>query len=293
MNINFELYKVFYEVANSGSISKGAEKLRISQPAVTQSIKTLEDELGGKLFIRTPKGVILTNEGNELYTYVKEGMNYFINGTNKFMSLKNLNSGILNIGASTTISEHFLMPYLGKFHELYPNVDINITNNLTDSLIKDLRNGNVDIVIMAIPKTNIKDLEINVITDLHDIFVGNNKYKNYNMTSLDDLLDRKLIIQKTPSVTRNNFNDFLKNKNFKCEPFMEVVSHRLVSELVTNGFGIGLLTKEFIIKELKNTLFEIKTPVHVPPRKLGYAIKNNTVPNFSALKFIELLKQKM
>ena len=76
MNINFELYKVFYEVTNENSISKGANKLMISQPAVTQSIKTLEDELGGKLFIRTPKGVILTNEGQELYNYIKEYTNY-------------------------------------------------------------------------------------------------------------------------------------------------------------------------------------------------------------------------
>lgn len=289
MNINFELYKVFYEVANSGSISKGAEKLMISQPAVTQSIRTLEDELGGKLFIRTPKGVLLTNEGNELYSYIKEGMNYFLNGTNKFMSLKNLDSGVLNIGASTTISEHFLMPYLGKFHELYPNVDINITNNLTDTLIKDLRNGNIDIVVMAIPKSNIKDLEINVIGDLHDIFVGNKNYKNFQCDDINELLNTKLILQKVPSVTRNNFNDFLKEKNLQCNPFMEVVSHRLVSELVTNNFGIGLLTKEFISKELNNTLFEIKTPFTIPKRKLGYAVKNNTVPSFSTAEFIKIL----
>ena len=93
MNINFELYKVFYEVANAKSISKGAEKLMISQPAVTQSIQTLENELGGKLFVRTPKGVTLTNEGAELYNYIKDGMTYFINGTNKFMSLKSLDYG--------------------------------------------------------------------------------------------------------------------------------------------------------------------------------------------------------
>ena len=88
MDINFELYKVFYVVANNKSISKGAEELMISQPAVTQSIQTLENELGGKLFIRTPKGVILTNEGQELYNYIKDGMTYFINGTNKLEELK-------------------------------------------------------------------------------------------------------------------------------------------------------------------------------------------------------------
>lgn len=292
MNINFELYKMFYEVANQGSISKGAEKLMISQPAVTQSIKTLEDELGGKLFIRTPKGVVLTNEGAELYNYIKEGMSYFINGTNRFMSLKQLDSGVINIGASTTISEHFLMPYLTKFHKSYPNVDINITNNLTENLIKELRNGNLDIVIMAIPKNDIRDLTINTIAELHDIFVGNELYKNSQYNNIEGLLDKRLILQKAPSVTRNNFNDFLIKNNLVCEPFMEVVSHRLLSELVINGFGIGLVTKEFISKELNKSIFEIKTNLDVPTRKLGYAIKKDTYPTFSTLKFIDLLKKQ-
>ena len=117
MNINFELYKVFHEVATARSISKAAENLLISQPAVTQSIKTLEDQLGGKLFIRTPKGVILTEEGQVLYNYISEGMRYFINGSNKFTSLKELDSGNINIGATTIISEQYLMPYLKEFHK--------------------------------------------------------------------------------------------------------------------------------------------------------------------------------
>ena len=157
MNINFELYKVFYEVANAGSISKGAENLMISQPAVSQSIQTLENELGGKLFVRTPKGVILTNEGKELFSYIKDGMTYFINGTNKFMSLKSLESGVLNIGASASISENYLMPYLGEYRRLYPNVKISIVNDLTDNLLKELRNGNLDIVIASI-NNSVKDL---------------------------------------------------------------------------------------------------------------------------------------
>jgi len=214
MNVNFELYKIFYEVANSKSISKGAENLMISQPAVTQSIKTLENELGGKLFIRTPKGVILTNEGVELYNYIKEGMNYFINGTNKFMSLKNLNTGTLNIGSTTTISENYLMPYLKKFHELYPNININITNDLTDNLLKDLRNGNLDIIIINIPSTNIKDTDICNLTSLEDIFVGNYKYKDKKYNNIKELLQEDILLQKAPSVTRTNFNKYLK-ENYK------------------------------------------------------------------------------
>lgn len=291
MNINFELYKVFYEVANCKSISKGASKLMISQPAVTQSIQTLEGELGGKLFIRTPKGVILTNEGMELYHYIKEGMNYFINGTNKFMSLKNLDSGVLNIGSTTTISEHFLMPYLKEFHECYPSIDVYITNDLTENLIKGLRNGSLDIIVTAIPNRTINDIQYTSVIELHDILVGGSKYKNKSEKDIQKLLDNDILLQKLPSITRTNFNEFLLTHNLECTPKMEVVSHGLLTGLAENNFGIALLTKEFIQEKLNQTLFEIKVDIKIPKRKLGYAIKNNSIPSFTALKFIEILNK--
>ena len=292
MNINFELYKVFYEVANEKSISKGAEKLMISQPAVTQSIKTLEGELGGKLFIRTPKGVILTNEGEELFNYIKEGMNYFVNGTNKFTSLKKLEEGVINIGSTTTISEHYLMPYLKEFHNKYPNIDINITNDLTDNLIKNLRNGTLDIIITAIPNHKINDIDYKTIETLNDIFVGSSNYKDRRFNSIVDLLKEDILLQKYPSVTRNNFNEFLKINNLECNPKMEVVSHGLLTKLAENDFGIALLTKEFIKDKLNKSLYEINVDIKIPKRKLGYAIKKNSVPSFTASKFIIMLSQK-
>lgn len=290
MNINFELYKIFNEVVKEKSISKAAKKLHISQPAVTQSIKTLETELGGQLFIRTPKGVILTNEGQELYEYIKEGMNYFINGTNKFMSLKKLDSGVINIGATTVISEHFLMSYIEEFHNLYPNIDINIYNDLTENLIKELRNGNLDIIIINTPNNNIKDLKIQKITELTYIFVGNVKYKDKKYNTLKDLFKENILLQKAPSVTRNNFNNYLKENGLICNPKMEVVSHGLLMSLAENGFGVALLTKEFIIDKLNKSLYEIKVTHKIPKRELCYLIKNNTNPSFTTSKFIELLK---
>lgn len=291
MNINFELYKVFYAVANEKSISKGAEKLMISQPAVTQSIKTLEGELGGTLFIRTPKGVTLTTEGIELYNYIDEGMKYFINGTNKFMSMKKLETGNINIGCTSTISEYFLMPYLKIFHEKYPNININITNDLTDNLLKLLRNGSLDIVIATNNNYDIKDLEFKHIKDLQDIFVGNNKYKDLKLNNINDLFKENILLPKIPSVTRNNFDKYLEKNSLICNPSMEVVSQNLLISLVENGFGIGLLTKDFIQDKLDNTLFEINLPLTIPKRKLGYIIKKNTIPSFTTNKFIEILKK--
>ena len=292
MNINFELYKVFYAVASEGSISKGAEKLMISQPAVTQSIKTLEGELGGKLFIRTPKGVILTNEGIEIFNYIKEGMNYFINGTNKFTSLKKLDEGVINIGSTTTISEHFLIPYLKEFHNKYPNIVINITNDLTENLIKKLRNGSLDIIITAIPSYELNDIDYKIITDLNDIFVCSKRLKDKKINNINDLLKNDILLQKSPSVTRTKFNEFLRQNNLECNPKMEVVSHGLLTELAENDFGIALLTKEFIKDKINKSLYEIKIDVNISKRKLGYAIKKNSIPSFTSAKFIDILLTK-
>ena len=287
MNINFELYKVFYVVASSGSFSKASEVMLISQPAISQSIKSLEEQLGIQLFVRTKKGIILTDEGKELFNYVKEGMNYFVNGYNKITSLKKLDSGILKIGASTSVSEHYLMKYISIYHELYPNVEIKIVNMLTGDLFKELRNGNVDIVISSIVDVD-KDLEFREICKLHDVFVSKEKRK----LSLNDLLKDNIIIQSMPSVTRNHFNSFVEKNNFKFKPYMEVVSHRLVCELVKNNIGIGLVTKEYVSKELINKeLFIVETDFLLESRILGYLIPKNSIPSFRVKAFIELLKK--
>jgi len=288
MNINFELYKVFYEVANSKSISKGAEKLMISQPAVSQSIQTLENELGGKLFIRTPKGVILTNEGEELYNYIKDGMTYFINGTNKFMSLKSLDYGVLNIGSTTTISENYLMSYLKEFHNLYPNITINITNDLTDNLLKDLRNGNIDIVIGSKSFKENKDLKFNHLFDTEYIFVSNNNYDFSNK----DILNEKLILQTSPSILRSAFDEYLKNNSLTANISMEVVSHKLVVEMVKSGLGIGLVVKEYVKNELDDKeLYEINLEINMGKREVGYILKDNFIATYAVKEFIRIIKQ--
>ncbi|MBR1679921.1 MAG: LysR family transcriptional regulator [Bacilli bacterium] len=292
MNINFELYKVFYEVANQKSISKGAEKLMISQPAVTQSIKTLESELGTVLFIRTPKGVTLTSEGKMIYDYIKEGMNYFINGARKLESLKKLEEGTLLIGSTSTISSTYLMPFLSEFHQKYPNIDIHITNDLTENLMTSLRNGSLDIIITAIPSSEIKDMDYTKLETLHDIFVGSKKYQNKKYLNYEELFKEDILLPKSPSLTRTHFNTFLKEHNLKCTPKMEVVSHLLRRNLAQNDFGIALLTREFIKEELGKSLFEINVPIILPTRPLGYALKKNQIPSYAALKLIEIIESK-
>ena len=296
MNINLELYKIFYSVATNGSISKAAEAMNISQPAVTFQIKNLEEQLNVNLFTRTKKGTILTDEGKILYTYIKTAIEAINNGENVLTNLKNLDSGQIRIGASTTVSRFVLMPYLEIFHNLYPNIDIQIVNNLTENLLKDLRNGNLDILILNLPMEENKDLKIIKIKDVQDIFVSNKKY--YELTngniSLKELNKYPLLFQKSPSNTRKFLDNFLKSNNIKLTPKLEVVSYNLIMDLVKAGFGIGYATKEFVLEELKNkTLYEIKVIPEVPKRYIGIATINNNIPNYSIKKLIDLMTKKI
>ena len=287
VNINFELYKIFYVVVLNKGISKGAEQLMISQPAVTQAIKNLEAQLNTTLFTRTKKGIVLTREGKELFSYIKEGMNYFLNGTNKILELKNLETGIIKIGCSTSVTENFLMPYIKKFHELYPKIEIKVVNQLTDILLKDLRNGNIDIVIGGESFKENKDLLFKQIREIKYIFISD---KKINM-SLEEILKYPLILQTLPSVGRSVFDNFVRENNLKYNIGMEVISHRLVVEFVKSGIGIGVAVKEYISDDLKNeNLFEIKVDRNLPIRKIGYVVRDNFVPSFAVKAFIDVIK---
>ena len=296
MNIDFELYRIFYTVANNGNITKAALELNISQPAISKSIKNLEEQLGGTLFIRTKRGVILTNEGKEFYNYIKKAIEYITSAENKFTDLINLETGCIRIGISTTLTKEFLLPYLEKFHKLYPNIDIMISTNISSELLTKLRNGLIDIVILNLNnKKYDDDIEIIKCKEINDCFVINNDYLNLNNLNLSikDLNNYPLILQTRESNTRDFIDNFAKEHNIILKPNMELASYTLVVTLVKIGFGIGYATKEYIKKELENKeLFELKIKETIPSRYIGIALCKNNVPNFSTKKLIEIIKNK-
>jgi len=176
MEVNFELYKVFYNVAKEGQISAAAKKLFISQPAVSQSIKQLEEKLGGKVFFRTPKGMKLTSEGQILYKYIEKAYGFIIAGESKFQEMQNLQYGEIVIGASDTLCAHYLLPYLEKFHKEFPNIKIKVTNRTTYEILNLLKSGSVDLGILNLPIEQDKNLQIIETLALEDCFICGDKY---------------------------------------------------------------------------------------------------------------------
>lgn len=292
MNISLDLYRIFYIVAKEGSISKAANVLFISQPAITFQIKKLEEQLGVSLFTRTKHGMTLTDEGKVLFEYVRNGIENISNGENALSNLKNLDSGTIRIGVSTTICRYILMPYLEKFHEKYPNIDIQINNNISNNLIKEIRNGNLDILMLFSPSTENKDLIITKVKEVQDIFVGNKKYYDLmdKSNNLNNLKSYPLIFPNSSSNSRTYLNKYLKDNNIDLKPKLEVVSYNLIVDLIKSGFGIGYVTKEFIKDELDNkSLYEIKITPSIPKRTIVIATMNKKEPNYSTKKLIEMM----
>lgn len=293
MNIDFELYRIFYCVANNGNITKASEELNISQPAISKSIKNLEEQLGGQLFIRTKRGVILTEEGKEFYNYIKQAIEYINNAENKFTDLINLETGSIKIGISTTLTKEFLLPYLEKFHSLYPKIDIQIATNLTLELFLKLKNGLIDIVILNLNEKNYgNDIEIIKCRKINDCFVVNSNYKELlnKKISIKELNNYPLILQAKGSNTREFLDNFAKANNVILKPNIELASYTLVVEFAKIGWGIGYATKDYIKKELNNKeLFELKLKEKIPSRYIGIALSKSHIPNFSTKKLIEII----
>lgn len=293
MNIDFELYRVFYAVANNQNITKAAEELHISQPAISKAIKNLEDGLGGQLFVRTKRGVILTDEGKEFYNYIRQAMEYISSAEAKFSELINLESGCIKIGISTTLTKEFLLPYLEEFHKLYPKIDIQIVTNIASELFSKLRNGLIDLIILNLNDKNYgRDIEIMKCKKVQDAFVINKDYKDLlnKEISIKDLNNYPLILLPKESSTREFLDKFASTYDITLKPNMELASYSLVTLFTKIGFGIGFAITNFIKNELKNKeLFTLNLKEKLPPRYIGIAISKNHLPSFSTKKLIDII----
>ena len=276
-----------------GSITKAANSLYISQPAITKSIKKLEADLGITLFNRGPKGVTLTENGKIFYDFIKNGVESFMNGEHKLTSLKNLETGIIKIGASATVTRYFLLPFIEKFHILFPNIDISITNGLTNNLISDLKKGSLDLLILNLPMTEDNDLIITQCAVLNDCFAGNLDYKKQinSPISIKELVNNfPIITQKEPSNTRTFLNSIMKENNISFHPKFDIVSYALVKDFAKIGMGISYITKEFAKEELENKfLYEIPIKETIPTRGLGIVLPKNMISSFSTKKLVEMI----
>ncbi len=295
--VNLDLYRVFYAVAKCGSLTKAAEELYISQPAVSQAIKQLETQLGGTLFNRTHKGVELSETGGkQILPIVEKALKLFDEAEAKYAELKDTATGVVRICASDTVSTHFLIPYIKEYHDKFPEVNIVLLNGTSSETIETLKNQKGDIGFVNLP---IDDSEINLmnaVMQLHDVFVANDAFSELfdGVVDLKSLQDYPLLMLEASTATQQAITAFTGSQGVHLHPEIEPASLELMTELAKNGIGIACIPREFVSRELsEGSLKEIKTDPVLPARALALALPKNENPTFAVREFIKLIVNKI
>lgn len=291
MAINYELYRVFYQVALNLSFSKAAEKLFISQSAVSQNIKNLEKELKTELFIRSTKNVQLTEAGRLLFEHIEPAFNLIENGEKSIREINALKRGEIHLGANDTISKDYLLPYLKEFHQLYPEVQIKITNRTSSTCIDLLQQNKVDLIISNLPNQKITEqMESQEIFNFNDIFIAGAEFKGLENKEvrLEELKNYPLLMLEAKTTSRKFLEKTLSELGIKIEAAVELGSVDLLIEMTKIGLGISLVP-EYCLNLKDKDLFEVKTKEKLPARKLAVVKMRNIPLSKAAEKFLKLL----
>ena len=291
MDINYELYKVFYHVAVTLSFSEASKQLFISQSAVSQSIKVLEKKLNQTLFIRRTKKVQLTPEGEILLQHIEPAMNPIKRGHNQILEANTLNGGQLRIGASDTICRYYLVPFFREFHLKYPNVHIKVANQISIACAKMLENGQVDFIITNYPNSALSNTQnIKMLRPFHDVFAANEKFfpLKGRKLSLEELQTYPILMLDKKSTTSEFLHSMFQKHQLDLGPEIELSSNDLLIDLAKIGLGIAFVP-DFCIPSSDSSLFILELEEALPERQL-VVVHNESIPiSQAARQVMELL----
>ena len=273
---NLSLYKIFLEVAKSGSISGAARRLYVTQPAVSSGVSQLESALGTKLFFRTSRGISLTPEGELLYGYIGEALTYIEAGEDKLRDISGLNSGVLRVGASDMTLKYFLLDYIERFNSEYPNIKLSVTNNPTPVTLKALRSGLIDFCVISEPAELDSDVEAIPVRTINDIVVCSRDKKfdplfSSGTADMRDLSGYQLIMLDRGTSTRQYIESHMRAFDMPdsmLDPSIELAQSDLILQFALRGLGAAFIVRDFAEPYLSSgELREVRLSTPIPPRR--------------------------
>ena len=294
MNQNLSSYRIFYTVANTGNISKAAKELYISQPAISKSIQKLEESVGCKLFSRSSRGVVLTDEGKLLYEHVSEAFETLTMGEEKLKRSIELGVGHLKIGVSSTLCKYLLLPYLKEFIRQNPHISISISCQSTNDTLKLLEDNKIDIGLIGKPE-NLKNIHFDFLEEIEDIFVAAKDYlRNLKARGIqkDHILQSStLMLLDKNNMTRQYIDDYLQENQIIIKDSIDISDMDLLIDFARIGVGVACVIKNFVREGLENgTLVEVPLGFPIHKREVGFAYKTTTKPSKSLAEFIHFYK---
>ena len=292
--VNLELYRVFYTVARCGSLTKAAEELYISQPAVSQAVKQLENQLGTSLFNRMHKGMELYKQGGELiYADVERALQLLSGVEDKLSELKQSATGTLRIGASETIFQYILADKIVAYNKQYPQVRIDLISDVSPKIIEFLKTDRCDVGFLNLPIEEDEGIRLSAsVALLNDVFVAGEAFSELKGKELTvwDLQKYPLLMLEQNTIARAAIDHYAESLGVTLRPAVEVGSWDFMKRLVTDGMGIGCLPREYAQRRLRDgELFELNGTPAMPSRSVGLALAKNANMPFSLRAFINLV----
>ncbi len=290
MGVNLELYKIFYETARLGSVTAAADALFLSQPAVSQQIKLLEQALQTRLFIRSSRGVRLTPEGRVLFAQVAPAYESIRLGERKLAQMRNLESGELCIGASDMTLKFCLLPYLERFHSAHQGIHIRVTNAPTPDTLDSLAAGRIDFGVVSGPLPDSPSFSARPVGEIQDVFVAGSRFNALRGQTLTpvELARLPLICLEGPSSTRTGLERFFRIHGAELTPEFDLATSDLIVEFALRNLGIGCVVSDFAREALADgRLFTLALSAAPPPRSL-YLVQDERFPlSLAAQQLIE------
>jgi DNA-binding transcriptional LysR family regulator len=274
IDFNLEYYRAFYYVAQLGSVSKAAEALFLSQPAITRSIQQLEKRLGCKLFARVSRGMQMTSEGRTLFEHVDRAFGELITAEKTLRLMANFESGILNIGATETALHHFLLPIIEDFRKTYPQVFINVSGSSTPEMVRMLHEGKVELAVGVSPIKKADDLVITPATEFRDVFVAGpllmeKENLRGRVLTAKEICELPLVVVEKGTSARGHIDLWFKEQGAFFKPDYSVRTSSMVLPFVQRNLAIGivpdLFTRELLAQQ---AIFEVSVDKSIPERQV-------------------------
>ncbi|MCR5784627.1 MAG: LysR family transcriptional regulator [Eubacterium sp.] len=289
MTQNLSSYRIFYTVAKYENISKAAKELYISQPAISKSIRKLEESLEVKLFNRSSKGVTLTDEGAILFNHVEEAFTILDHGEDELRRNLELGVGHIKLGVSTTLCKFMLLPYLNRFIKNNPHIKISISCQSSSETLDLISSGQIDMGFVSMIR-QIKDITFNPVGEITDTFVASRSYlENLSLRNIKPenyLSEGTLMLLNKQNMTRK----YVETNLLDCidtSDSIEVSSLDLLIEFAKIGLGISCVIKDFVLDEIKaGTLIEVPAPIKIPSRPVGFAYRRGASLTPAVKEFI-------
>lgn len=291
MKTKLDYYRIFYETARCRSFSTAAQHLYISQSAISQCIHQLESDLNAQLFVRTRKGVSLTNEGQLLFLKVESAITSIEQGEKQLDRLRHLEAGELRIAAGDTITTHFLLKYLEEYHATYPDIRIEMANSYSSQMLTLVKEGKADLAFVNMPMED-EELIFEPCLEINDVFVCGPDFEKRGSYSWEDVAELPLILLEKHSSSRRFLEEKFKDKNISLNPQIEVAVHDLLIRFASIHLGVSCVIEQFSKDELEKGIIQrIPLDPPLPKRSIGCAYLKNAPLSYAAKTFLDLISK--